>query len=233
MTKGHPADQQRLHEIAAAGARVLGRAGYRRTRMADVAKELGLSTGALYTYVEGKDALFHLVVEGPEVAIDAGVLPVPSPAPGATLDALRTRLRRDLRRPRLRDARRLPTVENPSVELAEVVTELYDVQAANRTLLAVVERSARDVPGLADQYFRKGRRGYFDQLADYLQSRIDSGAFRPVPDVAVTARYLIETCAWFAWHRYDDPDSALIDDDSARATVVDMAVAALMPRGQC
>lgn len=228
MPKGRPADEARLHEIAEAGARVFERVGYRRTRMADVARELGLSSGALYTYVSGKDALFLLVIEGPDAAVAAGVLPVPPPPSGAILAAVHDRLGRDMRTPRLSAARRRPAVDDPAAELTEVVSELYDLQARNRTLLAVVERSARDIPGLAEQYFRRGRRSYVDHLAGYLRRRIDGGAFRPVPDVAVTARYVIETIAWFASHRHDDADSAMIDDATARATVVDMAVAALV-----
>lgn len=232
MPKGRPADEQRLHEIADAGAHLFARVGYRRTRMADVAKQLGLSSGALYTYVSGKDALFQLVVEGPDAAIRAGVLPVPPPPPGAILDAVHERLAREMRTPRLNAARRRATVDDPAAELTEVVTELYDLQARSRTLLAVVERSARDIPGLAEQFFRRGRRGYIDHLATYLQRRVDGGAFRPVPDVAVTARYVIETIAWFAAHRHDDADAEMIDDATARATVVDMAVAALVAREQ-
>jgi AcrR family transcriptional regulator len=41
---------------------VFSRRGYRRTQMAEVAREMGVSPGNLYNYAEGKDALFHLVL---------------------------------------------------------------------------------------------------------------------------------------------------------------------------
>lgn len=51
---------------------------------------------------------------------------------------------------------------------------------------------------------------------------------RPVPDVATAARFIVETIAWFAWHRKGDPDSAMIGDDQARATVRYLIVAAFV-----
>ena len=62
MPRGKPIEAQQLEHVVAAAGRVFAELGYRRTRMSDVAREAGLSPGALYTYVEGKEALFHLVV---------------------------------------------------------------------------------------------------------------------------------------------------------------------------
>jgi AcrR family transcriptional regulator len=196
--------------------------------MADVARELELSTGSLYTYVSSKEALFHLVVIGADAAIQSGSLPMPSPGADETVAAVRERLARAFQLPSLRAARRSSHADDPAGELADVIGELYDAMEENRSLLAVVERSAFELPGLAAQYYRRNRRGHVERFADYLQRRIDSDAFRAVPDVSVTGRYLLEALTWFAWHRHDDPDSAMIDDASARATVIDMAVAALV-----
>ena len=41
---------------------VFSRHGYRRTQMADVARQAGVSPGNLYNYVDSKDALFYLVL---------------------------------------------------------------------------------------------------------------------------------------------------------------------------
>lgn len=55
---------------------------------------------------------------------------------------------------------------------------------------------------------------------------------RPVPDVATAARFIVETIAWFAWHRKGDPDSAMIGDDQARETVRYLVVAAFVSDSQ-
>ena len=50
-----------------------------------------------------------------------------------------------------------------------------------------------------------------------------------MPDALVAARVVIESVAWFAWHRREGRDSALYDDQAARRTVVEFACAALVP----
>ncbi|HKW95305.1 MAG TPA: helix-turn-helix domain-containing protein, partial [Methylomirabilota bacterium] len=52
-----------LTQLISAGLRVFTEKGYRRTQMADVAREMGVSPGTLYTYVHGKEALFHLLID--------------------------------------------------------------------------------------------------------------------------------------------------------------------------
>ena len=48
----------------------------------------------------------------------------------------------------------------------------------------------------------------------------------PIPQVA--ARFVIETVAWFANHRYGDHDGAQIPNDVAEATVVQLVTAGLV-----
>src|SRR5947207_2319435 len=87
--------------------------------------------------------------------------------------------------------------------------------------------NARGSAELRERFFVKARRPLVLRLADYLDSRIAAGQLRPVPDTKVTARFIIESVAWFANHRHGDLDSASIDDETAETTVVDMLTAAL------
>src|SRR6266508_4304900 len=54
--------EDRLEDLVRAGAVVFALRGYRRTQMADVAQQMGVSPGNLYNYVDSKDALFYLVL---------------------------------------------------------------------------------------------------------------------------------------------------------------------------
>ena len=56
------ASRERLTAVATAATEVFGRLGYQRTKTAEVAKAAGMSTGSLFTYVQTKEALFHLAV---------------------------------------------------------------------------------------------------------------------------------------------------------------------------
>src|SRR3981081_4591323 len=80
-----PRPKARLEDIVESATRIFSEKGYRRTLITDVASDLGLAPGTIYTYVESKDALFHLVVErAAGLATTPASLPIPSPDPGET-----------------------------------------------------------------------------------------------------------------------------------------------------
>src|SRR5436309_2609486 len=79
--------EERLEKVVRAATRVFASKGYRRTQMADVAAELGVSAGNLYNYVESKEALFHacLAANSPARHETVGTtLPIATPAPEET-----------------------------------------------------------------------------------------------------------------------------------------------------
>src|SRR5437763_9856602 len=104
MPRTRPAE--RLDHLADAAATVFAHKGYR-ALMADVAAEMGVSSGLLYTYVESKEALFHFAltraVSG--ATTDGAVpLPIPTPPPGATGQLISAVLRSRLTDRTLRQA---------------------------------------------------------------------------------------------------------------------------------
>jgi AcrR family transcriptional regulator len=216
-----------VQRIAEAAITVFASKGYRRTRMVDIAAAAGLSPGALYRYVESKDALLLLVFSADPAS--SLTFPVATPTRPQLLIAIAERLATLGRTPRL-DAvlnrRRRPA--DVSAELRDVLHERYDLVAHSWRLLAVVERSSLDMPDLFDTYFHRGRRRLTDKIARYLDRGIKSGILRPVPDARLAARFVEESLTWFAWHRHDDPDSADISDAEARSTAVDMTFNALI-----
>jgi AcrR family transcriptional regulator len=216
--------QERLADVAEAATRTFGRLGYRRTQMAAVAAEAGLSSGAVYTYVASKEALFHLVFlfgfgEIGDVLPD---LPIVTPPFDDTLQLIRRGLRRSVATPRLRAAMDEAAPANARDELAGIIEERYAAIEQVWPMLAVIERSAVDLPELDAFYFQRGRRGYLGQLTRYLEQRVGGGYLRSLPDAAIAARMMTETIVWFAWHRREDRDASLYDDDRARKTVVEL-----------
>lgn len=209
-----------LGEVADAAVRVFTDKGFGRAGISDVAAALGLSHGALYTYVRSKQALLYLAlvrVVRPD-AVDSLATPVADPAAEdviALADGWAT------------TRAVLPALgaagDEPAMSVAEefggVVDELYDLVSGNRLVLQLVERCSAELPELAQWYFVGRRREMLAQLGDYLARRIESGHLAAVPDVPVAARYIVETIAWFAMHRHGDPDSAMLDDAACRRTV--------------
>jgi AcrR family transcriptional regulator len=220
----------RLEELLRAAIRVFSRCGYRRAQMADVAREMGVSAGTVYNYVESKEALFHLLVER-GFAVEAtppDVLPVPTPPPGATLELLRRRLIDEFRVPALETALARRRVGDARAELEAVVRDIYRSVASHREGIVLLERSAVEWPELAALFYQGMRRDYLGRIEQYLHARIRSGHLRRVPDVTAAARLVNETIAWMAMHRHGDADSVGVTDESAEATTVDMLVHALV-----
>ena len=228
MVRTRPAD--RLDQLAAAALTVFKRKGFRQALMTDVAQEMGVSAGLLYTYVESKEALFSFMLQSlANDGVDASRrLPIPTPEPGDTAAVVGRALRQRMAQPALKEALTRASAADPAAELEGVIREHYRVVADCRDLLTVIDRTAADIPELRERFFVKARRPLVLRLADYLDARIAAGQFRAVPDTKVTARFIIESVAWFANHRHGDLDSASIDDEMAETTVVDMLTSALL-----
>ena len=195
--------------------------------MADVTQAMGLSPGAVYRYVESKEALFDLVVRAaaPSGLVHADIsLPISTPPPGAILNFLRQMLQQEGRFPVLEKAFTHTTVDDPRAELESIIRELYTIIARHHRGIKLIERSALDWPDLAALWFGGMRHGLIDQLTRYLALRTSQRLLRPMSDVTAAARLIIESNAFFALHRHYDPYPMTIDDTVAEETVVDALV---------
>lgn len=221
---------ERLLSIAVAATEIFGRRGYRGTRTAEVAARAGMSAGSLFTYVESKEALFHLVfLHGLGLPADRPLaLPLRTPGPGETF-ALLERALAEASVPRIRAALAEDEPADVAGELRGIVEERYDVIERYWPLLAVIERCAAEMPELEALWFGGARAGSYAELGQYLERRMAKGLLRPMPDVTVAARVVTESVSWFAWHRHQGRDAALYDDQTARRTVVEFVCAALLP----
>ncbi len=199
--------------------------------MTDVGKELGLSHALLYRFVESKEALFQLALLGTAVPERLAELPVPlpTPAPGEVLKPLADWTAGNIAFPRVRTALRSDECEDIRREFRGVIDEYYSAVEDNRALLALLERSAADIPELRELYFGKSRQGQVDLLAEYVERRSRSGHFRQFLDTAIATQFIVETVAWFAWHRWDHPIPIDTDDESVRGSVHVLLAAAFIP----
>ena len=222
----------RLDQLLECATRVFIERGYRRTQMADVAREMGVSAGTLYGYVEGKEALFHLLIDRAFTDAPAATpdLPVRTPKPGATIARLRERLASEAALPRLAAACARPRARDVRRECADVLGELYDLVARTQAGTTLIERSAIDLPDLVPAFYLEMRRDLLARVARWLERRVRAGQLRRVPDTEIVARLLLETITWFARHRLRDRDTPPVDDALARETTIDFLVAGLLPR---
>lgn len=222
---------ERLRRIAEAAIGVFCERGYRRAHVSDVARAAGVAPGTVYLYVESKEALFDLALGyALRERTPPGGLPLPAPERGSLLDSVQEHLSGGFDLPTLATALERGRADDIEDEFGAVLAELYQTIWRNRRALILVERSARDWPELAGLFYLRTRRQVVEHLTAYLDLRVVAGQLRQTPDTQTAARLVLETTAWFAMHRYGDPDSAGIGDDAARATVLDVLAHSFLPR---
>ena len=221
----------RVANLIDAAIRIFSRKGFRRTQMADVAREMNVSQGLLYNYVESKEALFYLVVDqgfGLVSSREPRSLPVRTPAPGTVVRRIAERFRSEASPPKLSEALKHSRAEDPSAELKGIVRELYAIVYRTAPAITMVENSALDMPDIAALFYGKMRAGIIARLTRLIESRIAAGQYRGMAHPAVAARVIIETVNWFARNRRGDPAPQDISDEAAEETVVDFIVGSLI-----
>jgi AcrR family transcriptional regulator len=229
MVRTIPPD--RLRQLIDTATEVFIKQGYQRTQMEDVASALGLGKGTLYGYVESKGALFDAAVrfaDGHEPLPDVSALPLPTPAPGSTAQAVQLRLAREAGDLELLAALSRKRPRNVAAELEAIIRDLYVRMARNRRGIKLVDRCAQDQPDLAEVWFGQGRWGQHAALVAYLEQRSSARLLRRVPAPAIAARLILETIAFWAVHRHWDPSPQPVDEKSVQDAVVDLLLHGLI-----
>jgi len=221
----------RLRELVRCATTVFIEQGYKDAQIEDVAKAMGVAKGTIYVYVEGKEALFDLVArcaDREELFAEVPRLPIRTPGRGATIAYVRERLAENQTLPTLASALTRTKGAAPRGEFQRMVRELYDAVESNRYGLKLLDRTAKDQPELAALWFEGARNGLLAALTEYLKREMGHGKIKPIPDVAVAARFIIETVVFWGVHRYWDPHPQIVDDVAARETAIGLIVNALV-----
>jgi AcrR family transcriptional regulator len=231
---GKRSAHERLPEVIAAAVRVFTRDGYRATRMSDVAAAAGLSEAALYRYVTSKEGLFVLAIRHAllleELPEDG--LPLRAESLTEVMHQTRDFVAEAVPFGTLAQALETDDPQDPRTELEAVLRELFALEGQTRQATDMIERSARELPELAELLDDGLARPVVGALARYLRNRADSGLLRRTPDADATARLVVEALTWFARHRYHDPQGSKLSDKLAEETAVDAMVHALLPAGR-
>jgi AcrR family transcriptional regulator len=150
-------------------------------------------------------------------------LPLPTPATGSTVQFIQARLLDEAREMELVRALSRPKGARPRPdEFESIVRDLYRRMSRNRRALKLVDRCAVDHPELASVWFEQGRYGQVALLATYLEKRIAEGKMRPVPNVQLAARLVLETAALWAIHMPWDASPRPFAEDEVESAVVDL-----------
>ena len=218
--------ENRFDQLIRGATEVFISRGYRLTQMSDIAQEIGVAKGTLYGYVEGKDALLTLCLLYADQVDPISVperLPVPTLPAGALGQRVKEMLGQQVALPILGRALELERAVDPDQELRDVIGEFFDLMQNNRHAIKLLDRCG-DHPELNDLWQVQGRQQSRLMVARYLEKRAAIGQLRPIADVRIAARILIETVATWAVHIHWDRVPESFDPDAARATAIDFLV---------
>lgn len=223
---------KRLRELVDSAFDVFCRQGFERSQVADVAKVMGVAVGTVYLYVEGKEALFDLVVrhttmEDPEW-LDGIEIPVPTPEAGSTTAFLNEVFGREGQWPKLEAALKKKKTDDIRAELTGIVQEQYQLMKKHRRGLVLLLRSALEYPGLADVFVLGLRKRLLTTLQRYLELRVKGGQLPPPKYVFASAAVLTQTIAWANLQRPFDPGLISLSEQEVEDATVDMLVNGLL-----
>lgn len=199
--------------------------------MSDVARAMNVAVGTVYLYVSGKEALFDLAIRNEasedESWMDSLEVPLPAPAPGATVEYLKE-VFRNTRWPLLDAALSANAAENATAELDGVLREQYGLMRRHRRGLQLLMRSALEFPGLTEVFVHGLRDRLLENLSTLIRLRGAAGQYREPNDVRATAATIIQTISWANLQRPHDPSLAALDESTVETSVVELLVRGLI-----
>lgn len=203
--------------------------------MSDVAQVMGVSPGTLYNYVQSKEALFFLLLEhglAPEPPDLPETLPVVDPPREELFSRLAEQVETHNQMPRLWAALDTPEVDDAVAELRDITAELYDLNAANRRWIDLLERSSEDLPEVARLFLVDVRQVLFDQLTRYFRQRMERHQLAALVTPVMAGRYVVELITTFTRRLPHDPDPKALPltPEAVRDSVVDLVGATFTPR---
>lgn len=191
MPRTAPPD--RLRELIAVAAASFVRHGVHHTQMDDIAADVGVSKGTIYRYVTSKESLLAAVLEYGD---HPDRLPASGSLDASDLGEVSQRMRRGLGRSvtALHLSEVLTSIRSGTKpidfgdDVERVAQGLFEMMAAHRVQIMVMDRCAVELPELGRDWYSSGRYALVDLLGEYLSlSQHES-----IIDQAVLARSIIE-----------------------------------------
>lgn len=206
MPRSTPPD--RLRALIAAAATTFVQHGVQRAQMDDIAAELGVSKGTIYRSVTSKESLLAAVLEFGDTPDQ---LPTGGTLEESSLDKVADWLR-DALASAVAELQLVRVISEPSANLTSdeigdqvemVARDVFEVLAAHRVRIMVLDRCARELPDLGGDWYESGRYALVD-LWDTHLGQLGAAPNSP-GDRAVLARSIVELITIWAVKIHWDP----------------------------
>jgi len=219
--------RKQLQKIIEGAINVFSARGYKEAQMSHIAQEAGIALGTLYLYFKSKESLFNFLFQysfADEQDLDEMSVPISSPSWDSGRDACVSSEFSAL----FDDAFHGGDIEDVHEEFEKIVRNLFSTLRKYRHGIRILLRSSPNSPQLAEFYAGLVK-GLLDLLAAYLDKRIGRGLIREVPSVSASARFILESIAWFAVHRHRSTHQAAFSEKIGEDTLVDALTHAFIP----
>ena len=225
--------KKQLEKIIESSIRVFSARGYRQAQMSHIAQEAGMAPGTLYLYFGSKESLFNFLLRyifSGDQSLDAISIPIKSSSWGLGITSGKDAFVSSKLSSVMENAIRQREVRDIQQEFEKIISSLFFTMATYRHGITILLQSSLNWPELADFYVSIIK-NLVETLTVYLDKRINQGLIRKVPNVSASARFILDTIAWFAVHRHRAMHQTIISETVAEETVVDALVHAFIPQG--
>ena len=200
-------ENQRIWEIGEAAARLFLQRGYSRTQISDIAGAVGVSVGTIYHDFAGKKEILYFVLKrtvDPAFVDRTFIRPITD----ELFEGLDEELNEAFDRSAAYFAKNLSRKE---YHFKELISDTFDLLSQYAVGCLFLERNRFEFPDLAERY-RTYRLRFFETMTRYLVRFIGEGEVRPLEQVELTTRLIIELLTWWTmdvrYLTFDGPDIA-------------------------
>lgn len=204
-----------LTEIADAAVSYITRHGFKQTQMAGLARQIGVSAGTLYTYVDSKEALLGLAAAFLIHEESLPDMPLPVKAiPTATLATQFVELAEERGQwPVLKKA--IAEADTRPTTLQAIGRELFQLVSTYHRSVLFLDRLANELEEFAPVHMDRVRGGFIGDVVTLLQT---AGAPHDPFALGIIARAANEGISWSAMHRHHEglakqPTGDLTEDE--------------------
>lgn len=162
--------RQRREQIITAAVQLFSEQGYYRTKVQDIAKQAGISTGLIYQYVEYKEDLLLLAILD---VLDSYAVEIPRAVRG---------------------------IEDPLKRCCTAFRTYCQVVDSRRDATLLAYRSTKSLSPERRRVIKDAERQTNHIINGYIQACIDQGLFRPVDGEIVTYQMVMYAHAWALKH---------------------------------
>ena len=211
--------KERLINIANAATIIFVEKGYKNTQMINVAQHLNVSVGTLYIYIKSKKALYDITLMS---IFDNNFYNKIQNLPfeGIEHNILLEQYVHKVFNKYISDYKNIIEKKDIDNDFEIVISSIFTLMTNYWPGMSIFEKGDDSWPKFSKYYFNI-RSEYFDLLKIYIEKKISQNIIRPLENIDIYSRLIIETIAWFAIHRNFDEDLKKFDNSTIKNIVID------------